>query len=134
MSKTINNEKPLDLVEYMKEWIKGERDERFWETVKKLNLLLLLSDISDQTRSRMVHGIVLLVKTAQMAAFRDGLNISKMNDTKGEGIRFRFNNPDAINIAYIVQRNQENQQFMHDMLLHARTLERLLCSSKDAKP
>lgn len=47
---------------------------------------------------------------------------------------FTFSTPDAIEIAYIVQRGQNNPQFMHDMLLHARTLERLLCSSKDAKP
>lgn len=47
---------------------------------------------------------------------------------------FTFSTPDAIEIAYIVQRCQNNPQFMHDMLLHARTLERLLCSIKDAKP
>ena len=46
---------------------------------------------------------------------------------------FTFTTPDAIEIAYIVQRSQDNPQFMHDMLLHARTLERLLCSSKNAK-
>ena len=48
--------------------------------------------------------------------------------------KFTFTAPDAIDIAYIVQRNQENLQFLHDMLLHAKTLERLLCSSKNAKP
>lgn len=43
---------------------------------------------------------------------------------------FTFSTPDAIEIAYIVQRSQDNPQFMHDMLLHARTLERLLCSAQ----
>lgn len=47
---------------------------------------------------------------------------------------FTFSAPDAIEIAYIVQRSQDNPQFTHDMLLHARTIERLLCGSKDAKP
>lgn len=36
---------------------------------------------------------------------------------------FTFTTPDAIEIAYIVQRSQDNPQFMHDMLLHAEPLK-----------
>lgn len=43
---------------------------------------------------------------------------------------FTFSTPDAINIAYIVQRNQDNPQFLHKLLVRALNLEGLLRSAQ----
>lgn len=36
---------------------------------------------------------------------------------------FTFSTPDAINIGYIIQRNQDNPQFLHKLLIRALNLE-----------
>lgn len=36
---------------------------------------------------------------------------------------FTFSAPDAINIAYIIQRNKDNPQFLHKLLVRALNLE-----------
>lgn len=38
---------------------------------------------------------------------------------------FTFSTPDAIEIAYIVQRNKENDTFLNKLLIQAASLERL---------
>lgn len=38
---------------------------------------------------------------------------------------FTFSTPDAIEIAYIVQRSQDNPQILHEILIHARAFERV---------
>lgn len=43
---------------------------------------------------------------------------------------FTFSTPDAINIAYIIQRNHDDPQFLHKLLVRALNLERLLCSAQ----
>lgn len=36
---------------------------------------------------------------------------------------FTFSAPDAVNIGYIIQRNQDNPQFLHKLLIRALNLE-----------
>lgn len=38
---------------------------------------------------------------------------------------FTFSTPDAIEIAYIVQRSQDNPQILHEILIHARAFEKV---------
>lgn len=37
---------------------------------------------------------------------------------------FTFSTPDAINIAYIIQRGQTNPQLMHKILLYCKAFEK----------
>lgn len=37
---------------------------------------------------------------------------------------FTFSAPDAIEIAYIIQCNQDNPQFLHEILIHAWAFEK----------
>lgn len=46
---------------------------------------------------------------------------------------FTFSTPDAIEIAYIVQQNQNNPQLMHKLLIRAEILEELLETGPDHK-
>lgn len=69
--------KEIDLVEHQQEWVKPKQEQEFWKTAKRLNIMFLLANIPDQDKSRMIHDIVVLVKLAQMAAFRDGLRRGK---------------------------------------------------------
>lgn len=49
----------------------------------------------------------------------------KARDDKVGGKTFTFTTPDAIEIAYIVQQNQNNPQLMHKLLVRAEILEEL---------
>lgn len=40
---------------------------------------------------------------------------------------FTFTSPDAVEIAYIMQRNQESTVFLHKLLVWAENLEDLYC-------
>lgn len=40
---------------------------------------------------------------------------------------FTFTKPDAMNIAYIIQRNQDDAAFLHKLLVRAMNLEDLYC-------
>ena len=46
---------------------------------------------------------------------------------------FAFSTPDAIEIAYIVQQNQNNPQLMHKLLIRAEILEELFGTGQDHK-
>ena len=46
---------------------------------------------------------------------------------------FMFTSPDAINIAYIMQRNQDNAVFLHKLLVRALNLENVLYTSPATK-
>lgn len=46
---------------------------------------------------------------------------------------FTFSAPDAIEIAYIVQQNQNNPQLMHKLLVRAEILEELFGTVPDRK-
>lgn len=47
----------------------------------------------------------------------------KARDDKASGKTFTLTTPDAIEIAYIVQQNQNNPQLMHKLLVRAEILE-----------
>lgn len=49
----------------------------------------------------------------------------KARDDKASGKTFTLTAPDAIEIAYIVQQNQNNPQLMHKLLVRAEILEEL---------
>lgn len=49
----------------------------------------------------------------------------KARDDKAADKAFIFDVPDAIEIAYIVQQNQNNPQLMHKLLIRAEILEEL---------
>lgn len=46
---------------------------------------------------------------------------------------FTFSTPDAIEIAYIVQRNKENDAFLNKLLIQAASLERLYSSPSSSE-
>lgn len=48
---------------------------------------------------------------------------NRARDDKASGKTFTLTTPDAINIGYIVQRNQDNPQFLHKLLIRALNLE-----------
>ncbi len=50
---------------------------------------------------------------------------NKARDDKASGKTFTFTTSDAIEIAYIVQRSQDNPQLMHKLLVRAKILEGL---------
>lgn len=41
---------------------------------------------------------------------------------------FTFTDPDAVEIAHIMQRNQDNAAFLHKLLVRAEILEELYCA------
>ena len=41
-------------------------------------------------------------------------------------ITFAFTEPAAMNIAYIIQRNQDNPRLLHDLQVYAAALEKAL--------
>lgn len=43
------------------------------------------------------------------------------------GKQFTFTSPDAIEIAYIMQRNQDSAVFLHKLLVRAKNLEDIYC-------
>lgn len=49
----------------------------------------------------------------------------KARDDKVIGKAFIFDVPDAIEIACIVQRSQDNPQILHEILIHARAFEKV---------
>lgn len=57
----------------------------------------------------------------------------KARDDKVIGKSFIFDVPDAIEIAYIVQQNQNNPQLMHKLLVRAEILEELFGTVPDHK-
>lgn len=48
----------------------------------------------------------------------------KARDDKASGKTFTLTTPDAIEIAYIVQRGQTNPQLMHKILLYCKAFEK----------
>ncbi|HIZ41638.1 MAG TPA: hypothetical protein H9811_03630 [Candidatus Gemmiger excrementigallinarum] len=48
----------------------------------------------------------------------------KARDDKASGKTFTLTAPDAIEIAYIVQRSQDNPQLMHKLLLYCKAFEK----------
>lgn len=50
---------------------------------------------------------------------------NRARDDKASGKTFTLTTPDAIEIAYIVQQNQNNPQLMHKLLVRAEILEGL---------
>lgn len=57
----------------------------------------------------------------------------KARDDKASGKIFTLTTPDAIEIAYIVQQNQNNPQLMHKLLVRAEILEELFGTSPNHK-
>lgn len=57
----------------------------------------------------------------------------KARDDKASGKTFTLTTPDAIEIAYIVQQNQNNPQLMHKLLVRAEILEELFGTVPDCK-
>lgn len=43
---------------------------------------------------------------------------------------FTFSTPDAINIGYIIQRNQDNPHLMHKLLIYCKALEKAYSNDK----
>lgn len=107
--------KTTDLVEYMQEWIKAKQDSKFWDTAKRVNLSILLAPITERQHNEIVHNIVVLVKLAQMAAFRDGLEHGRWEERQLSEKRFSFVKQEASDIAYIIQRNQNNIRFLKEL-------------------
>lgn len=50
---------------------------------------------------------------------------NRARDDKASGKTFTLTTPDAIEIAYIVQQNQNNPQLLHKLLVRAEILEGL---------
>lgn len=67
----------MELMEHLRNWVKTKQEPRFWETAKRVNLSIMMTDLPEQKRSDLVHGIVILVRLAQLKAFRDGLHKGK---------------------------------------------------------
>lgn len=57
--------------------------------------------------------------------FIEHMTGSAEKDMSGNGKEFTFTSPDAINIAYIVRRNQNDSQFIHKLLVRAMNLEEI---------
>lgn len=49
----------------------------------------------------------------------------KARDDEVKGKVFTLTEPDAIEIAYIVQRSQDNPQILHEILIHAWAFEKV---------
>ena len=50
---------------------------------------------------------------------------NRARDDKASGKTFTLTTPDAIEIAYIVQRSQDSPQILHEILIHARAFEKV---------
>lgn len=51
-------------------------------------------------------------------------NMNTAADQQPAGKTFTFTTPDAIEIAYIIQRSQGNPQLMHKLLLYCKAFEK----------
>ena len=60
-------------------------------------------------------------------------NMNTAADQQPTGKTFTFTTPDDIEIAYIVQQNQNNPQLMHKLLVRAEILEELFGTVPDHK-
>ena len=69
----MQNEKTMELLDHLHEWVKTQQEETFWEYAKRVNLRIMLLDLPQEQNNTFIHEIVCLVKMAQMQAFRDGL-------------------------------------------------------------
>ena len=69
----MQNEKAMELLDHLHEWVKTQQEETFWEYAKRMNLRIMLLDLPQEQNDVFIHEIVCLVKMAQMQAFRDGL-------------------------------------------------------------
>lgn len=76
-----NPNERIELLDLLHEWIKTEQDPLFWNYAKRLNLFTELLDLSTRKHNFLVRGIVVLVRTAQLKAFHDG--IQKGREEKG---------------------------------------------------
>lgn len=48
---------------------------------------------------------------------------NRARDDKASGKTFTLTTPDAIEIAYIIQRSQGNPRLLHEILIHAQAFE-----------
>lgn len=63
----------IELLDLLHEWIKTKQDPMFWSYAKRLNLFIMLLDLSTRKHNFLVRGIVSLVRLAQLKAFHDGV-------------------------------------------------------------
>lgn len=68
-----NPNERIELLDLLHEWIKTEQDPLFWNYAKRLNLFIMLLDLSTRKHNFLVRGIVSLVRLAQLKAFHDGV-------------------------------------------------------------
>ena len=76
---TINSDNTVELLDLLHEWIKTEQDPLFWSYAKRLNLFIMLLDLSTRKHNFLVRGITILVRMAQLKAFHDGIKRGKAN-------------------------------------------------------
>lgn len=76
-------ENKKELMAELKDWVKNEREPRFWDTAKRLNILIMILDLPKEQKDFLIHSIIMLVKMAQMEAFRDGLR-RRRREKEGE--------------------------------------------------
>lgn len=76
-------ENKKELMAELKDWVKNEREPRFWDIAKRLNILIMILDLPKEQKDFLVHSIIMLVKMAQMEAFRDGLR-RRRREKEGE--------------------------------------------------
>lgn len=75
--------KEMELMEHLKDWVKNEREPRFWDIAKRVNILIMILDLPKEQKDFLVHSIVTLVKMAQMEAFHDGLKNGREEKARG---------------------------------------------------
>ena len=77
-----NPNERIELLDLLHEWVKTEQDPLFWDYAKRLNLFTVLLDLSTRKHNFLVHGIVVLVRTAQLKAFHDGVQKGREEKTR----------------------------------------------------
>lgn len=80
--KTTNPNKRVDLLDMLKDWVKAEQDPMFWDCAKRISLCITLMNLSMRKNNFLVRGVVLLVRLAQLAAFRDGMRRGRESKEK----------------------------------------------------
>lgn len=77
-----NPNERIELLDLLQEWIKTEQDPMFWNYAKRLNLFIMLLDLSTRKHNFLVRGIVSLVRLAQLKAFHDGVQKGRGEKTR----------------------------------------------------
>lgn len=80
-----NPNERIELLDLLQDWVKTEQDPMFWNYAKRLNLFIILQDLSTRKHNFLVRGIVSLVRLAQLKAFHDG--VQKGREEKARGRR-----------------------------------------------